>query len=184
MVYNVKWLPKGEGFLPDCSKEELERLYEVEVDPKAKVRLIAAINRKEGKSIPAIGRWLKCPTTTVKGWLSRMHKFGLGARYNKKQPGNKPNLGKRDLVRLKRIIAGSPEKQGLDYAMWNNKLTQHVIRKEFGVKFSLSHVGRILKKIGFSMKKPRPENKKASKKAQEKFKPEVKKSRGEFQVRV
>ncbi len=39
--------PRGELFLPKISIDELNSLYQEENDPKAKIRLLAAILRKE-----------------------------------------------------------------------------------------------------------------------------------------
>lgn len=175
MVYNASWLPKGKDFLPDYSEEELKRVYKCEKNPKAKVRLLAAMARKEGETLRDIGGMVKHPHTTVRGWLLRMNELGLGARYSKKQPGNKPKLSSDDLVKLKRIMTDSPENYGIEHKSWTTKAAQYVIHKEFGPIFTLKHVGHLLKKIGLSLQKPRPEHRKANKKLQEKFKAELKK---------
>ncbi|VVB54056.1 Uncharacterised protein [uncultured archaeon] len=62
---------KGESFLPNYTARELTELYHKEEDPKAKVRLLAAILRKEGKTFNEIGSSLKYPLTTVRDWLIR-----------------------------------------------------------------------------------------------------------------
>jgi len=40
-------VPRGDAFLPEYTREDLLWLYDKEKDPKAKVRLLAAIHRKK-----------------------------------------------------------------------------------------------------------------------------------------
>ena len=172
----MSWnLPKGHGFLSNYTKKELKNIYKVEKNPKAKVRLLAAICRKEGKTLRDIGELVEYPFTTVRDWLVRMHKNGLGGRYNAKKTGKPPRLTKRQLTKLDKILSASPEKQGLPFVIWTTKLVQYLIVKLFDVKYVLRHVWLLVKKLGYNLKVPRQENRKANKKAQEKFKKELKK---------
>jgi len=171
----MSWnLPKGHGFLSNYTKKELKKLYLSERNPKAKVRLLAAICRKEGKPLRDIGGLVEYPFTTVRDWLVRMHKQGLDGRYNKKQSGKPAYLTKIQLKKLDKILGASPEKQGLPFVIWTTKLVQYIILKHFGVKYVLRNVWFIVKKLGYNLKVPRQENRKRNKKAQEKFKKNLK----------
>ena len=172
----MSWnLPKGHSFLSDYTKEELKNLYKTEKNPKAKVRLLAAVCRKEGKALRDIGDLVEYPFTTVRDWLVRMHKNGLDSRYNGKKSGKPSHLTKNQLQRLDKILNASPEEQGLPFVIWTTKLVQYIILKIFGVKYVLRHVWLLVKKLGYNLKVPRQENRKANKKSQEKFKEELKK---------
>jgi len=46
----MAWTKKGNEFLIEISKETLKQDYKKERNPKAKMRLLASILRKEGKS--------------------------------------------------------------------------------------------------------------------------------------
>ena len=167
-------LPKGNSFLSDYTKKELKQIYKAEKNPKAKVRLLAAICRKEGKALRDIGELVEYPFTTVRDWLVRMHKQGLDGRYNAKKSGKPPRLTKKQLNQLDKILNASPEKQGLPFVLWTTKLVQYIIVKRFNVKYVLRHVWLLVKKLGFTLKVPRQENRKANKKAQEEFKKKLK----------
>lgn len=168
-------LPKGVEYLPEYSIKDLNELYKAEKNSKAKVRLLAAIFRKEGKALREIGDLIGYAFNTVRDWLVRMHKFGLDSRYNKKQPGKVPKLKKEDLTKLDEILDNPPEKQGIPFTLWTTQLTQYIIYEKFGILFTPRHVRRIVKKINFSFQIPRQEHRKANKKLQEKFKVELKK---------
>lgn len=97
-------VPRGEGFLPEYSRENLIDLYRKEKDSHAKVRLLAAIHRKEGLKYYEIGWRLKYPSTTIKDWLMRMHKEGIQRRYNKRKPGRPKKLTNEQVENLKKTF--------------------------------------------------------------------------------
>jgi len=71
-------IPSGDAFLPEYTLEDLLWLYRREKDSEAKIRLLAAIYRKEGKGLGEIGYLLKYPPTTLGDWLRQMHKVSTG----------------------------------------------------------------------------------------------------------
>lgn len=97
-------VPKGEGFLPGYTLEDLIELYKKEKDSKAKIRLLAAIHRKEGLTYTEIGWRLKHSSMTIKDWLHRMHKEGIHRRYDKKKPGRPKKLTDEQLKDLKKTF--------------------------------------------------------------------------------
>ena len=47
-------LPKGANFLPDITTDKLQNMYAAEQHAKSKLRLLAAIHRRQGTSIDDI----------------------------------------------------------------------------------------------------------------------------------
>lgn len=171
----MAWLQKGENFLADISKAELSALYKKENSVKGKLRLLAAIQRKEGKTLDEIAYSLKKPKTTIYDWLQRTENKNLKNLYDVKQSGRPPKLNKEEKNKLVEILSEKPEKQGIPFVIWTTSLVQYIIHKLFNVLYRIRNVEYLVKELGFSLQKPRPENRKANKKAQEKFKVELKK---------
>src|SRR4030067_3401366 len=73
-------------------------------------------------------------------------------------------------MNLKRIVSQSPEKQGLPFKIWTTKLVQYIIQQFFNITYVKMQVHRLLKLMGLSMQKARPEHIKANKKLQAEFK--------------
>jgi len=163
-------IPSGDAFLPEYTLEDLLWLYRREKDSEAKIRLLAAIYRKEGKGLGEIGYLLKYPPTTLGDWLRQMHKEGIHRRYNKKKQGRPKRLTDGQLNNLKSVVLNSPQAVGLFFVMWTTKLVQDYIEQIYNVPYSLRQVRNILHCMGFTCVKPRPRHRKASKKAQEEFK--------------
>ena len=170
----MNFTKKGEEFLPEISKEKLASLYKREKDSKAKVRLLAAILRKQGKSLSEISSSIQKPIMTISDWLKRIEKEGLHRVYSIKQAGKPSKLTKNQLNQLGEILDESPEKQGIPFKIWTTSLVQYVIKKVFDVLYKVRNVRKIVKKLGFSLKVPRQENIKKSDKAVEDFKKKLK----------
>jgi transposase len=168
-------LPKGEAYLPTSSLEELKKLYRNEKNSKAKIRLLAAISRKEGESLRGIAEIIEYPFTTIRDWLVRMHTQGLERRYNRKQPGKPALITSSQKKQLKKILQKSPEKQKIPFVIWTSQLVQYIIQKLFDVVYSIRNIEKLVNQLGFVYTKPRPKHRKSNKKAQEKFKVELKK---------
>ena len=171
----MTWLQKGDRFLPEFSKEQLRELYNKEKNAKAKLRLLAAIKRREGKTLDNIASSLQKPKTTIHDWLQRLERKGMRNLYDLKQPGKPARLIKKQLKELDTILDDSPLKQNIPFVIWTTNLVRYIILKKFDVRFKVRQVRNIVNKINFSLQTPRPENKKANKRAQEKFKKELKK---------
>ncbi len=169
------WLKKRDGFLVDISLSELKKIYNSEKNAKAKLRLLAAVQRKEGKTLDDIASSLQKPKTTIHDWLKRLEDGGIMNVYDVKQTGKPAKLTKQQLDELERVLDESPQKQGLPFTLWTTKLVQYIIIKLFNVKYEIWNIWKIITTLDFSLKVPRQENKKANKKLQEKFKVELKK---------
>ena len=170
----MNWIKKGEKYLPKYSKEELKKLYQKEKNAKAKLRLLAAILRKEGMSLDFISEYIQIPKTTVHDWLSRLESKGLDGLVDIKQPGRPSWLSEEEKEELKKVLSRSPEEQGIPFKIWTTSLVQYVINKLFGVTYKPRNVRKLMKKLGFVLKVPRHRNKKANTKAQEEFKKKLK----------
>jgi len=63
-------------------------------------------------------------------------------------------LSPEQLYELGQIVKEGPEEGGFDTGMWSASLLRSLIKSLFGVKYSVSHVQRLLHKLGFSVQKP------------------------------
>ena len=68
--------------------------------------------------------------------------------------GRKRLLTDKQLLQLYKWLRGSPHQLQFDFGLWTRKIVRDLIRREFGVDFSLQNVGKILKMLGFSPQRP------------------------------
>src|SRR3989338_2156687 len=171
----MAWLKKNDSFLADFSKEKLNLLYSKEKNAKAKLRFLAAIQRKDGRTLDEIESSLKKPKTTIHDWLSRIDNGKLENIYDVKQKGNATRLTPIQLKELDTILSEKPTKYGIPFTLWTTTLVQYIIFKQFDVSYNQSAIWKITKKLDYNLKVPHQQNKKSSLKAKKLFKKELKK---------
>ena len=146
-------LPKQKQFLPNVSLQRIKSLYAQEKHQKAKLRLLAAIHRKHGKSIDEIAYLLSSSRNTVYGWLRRFIKRGINAKDSIKQSGRPAQLTIKQREELVKILdCGPPYNPS---GLWTSKEIRSMIAKKFKRTYVKQHVWRLLVSLGFSMQRPR-----------------------------
>jgi len=170
----MKFIKKGYDFLPDIPNDEIKKLYKKEKDSKAKLRLLAVILRKDGKSLSEISISIQKPIMTISDWLRKIENEGLHRIYSIKQTGKPSKLSKGQLDYLYKVLEKSPEERDIPFKIWTTSLVQYIIKKLFDVLYKIRNVRKIVKKLGFSLKVPRQENIKKSSKRVEEFKKKLK----------
>jgi len=65
-----------------------------------------------------------------------------------------PRLSAAQRARLPEFLAQGAEAYGFRGALWTRGRVAEVIRREFGVTYDVSHVGRILRACDWSLQKP------------------------------
>lgn len=164
-------LPKGSMFLRGMPVRKLKKLYEKEKNPKAKLRLLASIKRKQDKSLDEISFDLQKPKTTIHDWLHVIDKKGINGIYDKKQTGRPAKLTKKDMKKLRKDLIRGPKECGFSSEIWTMKMIREHVKRKFNTEFVGRHMSRIMNKIDFTYRKPRIKHyKSADKRSQERFK--------------
>ncbi|PIN87012.1 hypothetical protein COV19_01685 [Candidatus Woesearchaeota archaeon CG10_big_fil_rev_8_21_14_0_10_44_13] len=164
------YVTKGNSFLSGVSLTQIEKKYGEENNAKAKIRLQCAVLRKKGKNIPFISSVTGKRESTVSDILRRFEKRGINGCYAIKQKGQPKKLSPAERIKLKRILGRSPQEQGLPFVVWTIKLAKYFIKHQLKTEYVTMQVHRIIKELGLSLQKPRPEHIKTNKKLQAEFK--------------
>lgn len=151
-------LARGEDFLPDFSLAELKQMAAAEKERQPRLRLLVVLNRKEGKSIDKIADAVGLHRRAVHDILHRFEDRGITAAQALPKPGRTKQLTRAQLKDLRKELLQNPSKSGFDEGFWNGRMIQQLIRKKYGVQYCAGWLPKLLKRIGFSYKKPRPTN--------------------------
>jgi transposase len=90
----------------------------------------------------------------VSQWLKRARAEGVEALRHRKGGGPKPRLKPQQVAQLPQLLSQGAEAYGFRGEVWTRARVARVIQQQFGVTFSLSHVGRLLQQIGWSRQRP------------------------------
>src|SRR3989338_8259934 len=149
-------LARGEEFLPRTSPSELKRLMQVEPEAKPRLRFLIALHRKQGKSLDEITEACAVPRRTVHGTIQRFRDRGLKAAHDAEKEGRPKRLSSKQLAQLKSQLLHSPKANGFSENFWTTRMVIKLVEREYGVSYTPQWMWTLLRKLGFSSKKPRP----------------------------
>jgi len=91
---------------------------------------------------------------SVSQWLKRGREEGPQALHSRRGGGPKPRLSEAQLSELREYLTQGAEHFGFRGDVWTQPRVAELIKRKFGVTYHPAHVGRILKKLGWSRQKP------------------------------
>lgn len=97
----------------------------------------------------------------VYAWKKAAGKQGARAKALAAAPQHVPEcrLSKPQQTQLGRLLKAGPRKAGFPTDLWTLPRVTQLIEREFGVSYHSTHVGRLLKALGFSRQKPQKRSK-------------------------
>jgi transposase len=141
---------------------------------KEKERELIIKLHNEKKTCRYIASILGTSKSKVSFWINRYKKSGT--LDDKPRSGRPTKLTEQKLGTLKQEIATKISEAGKKRAGISSKEVMELLQKETGKKYTLRHVQRVLRKIGFSLITPRVAHIRKDEKAQKKFRNEFKKN--------
>lgn len=151
-------LARGEEFLSDFSVSELKKMASAEKRKRPHLRLLVALNRKEGKSIDKIADAVGLHRRAVHDILHRFEERGLKAAHALPKPGRTKRLTTKQLQDLRKRLLQKPAKNGFNEGFWNGRMVQQLVHKKYQVHYCNGWIPKLLRRLGFSYKKPRTTN--------------------------
>lgn len=110
--------------------------------------------KQQGWKQSAIAQALGVTAAAVSQWLKRAREEGVEGLRRRAGKGPTPRLGVTQRAQLPALLAQGAESYGFRGALWTRARVAEVIRREFGVTYDPTHVGRILRACGWSLQKP------------------------------
>lgn len=137
--------------LSEISPKELTDRLKDESDSKAIKRLVVAREYLDVQSPATISEKFGWPEQTIYSWINRLESRGLDKGLNDDIPPRRPPaLGDDEFEEFQAAVQGPPGNVGFDTSIWSTELAQRHLRDEFGQKYSLRHVRRLLTRAGIS----------------------------------
>jgi len=108
----------------------------------------------DGLSLNAVAHRIGCAPSSVMRWRNLRAKRGDGVFKIQLPPGRPSRLDAQQLRKLERILLKGPLAFGYRTDLWTTQRIAEVIESEFGVSYHRDHIGRMMKKLGWSHQKP------------------------------
>jgi transposase len=119
------------------------------------IRAFAIAALQSGKHPDDVAEFYDVGRSTVYNWRKEFIKRGPAALAVKKASGPKPKLTDKQFDQIRKLVVGKdPRQLQFEFAMWTRRMVRDLIKREFGVDYTLQAVGQILHCMGLSPQKP------------------------------
>ena len=119
---------------------------------KRRVRAIALL--QEGFTPVEVARRLGVDRRSVRRWRASHDAAGRDGLAARPASGRPSKLDAKARSKLERVLMRGAEASGFATDLWTCPRVAKVIRREFGVRYHVDHIGRLLRAMGWSPQKP------------------------------
>src|SRR5262245_30802323 len=117
-------------------------------------RLKAARLLEQGVHQSEVARRVGVHRQSVSRWARQLEEAGRAGLKRAGRAGRKPKLSEADLKRIEQGLRQGPEALGYTTSLWTSQRVRHLIEQECDVRYSSTHVWRLLKQLGWSCQRP------------------------------
>lgn len=134
---------------------ELKKQAEKAGESRVAKRIHAVLLNNEEYTGTSIAKLLHAPRSKVSLWLKNYEDYGYEALLEGQRSGRPAQLSEDQKIELEDIIDSGSITYGFTSAVWTSIMIGQVIHNEFGVDFHPGHIRKVLKKMNYSMQKPK-----------------------------
>ncbi|HET7424284.1 MAG TPA: IS630 family transposase [Gemmatimonadales bacterium] len=153
-------------------RDSLERLQEAAQQRRntpAWTRVQAIFLAKQGDSAVRIAHSLGRSRRAVQAWVATYNRGGLEALADRPRPGRTPILPRHEEDRFRERLDAPPRPEDEVCTLRGGDI-RRILEQEFGARYSLDGVYKLLDRLGYNDLMPRPQHPEAALEAQEFFK--------------
>lgn len=155
---------------------DLENQFKTEINQRIKQRLQIILFLREGKSQREVSAELRMSTGIVPYWKKRFEREGKKGLENKAGRGRKSELNKKQFKELSSAIDKGIKMKDSYKRGYKTKDVREFIHNNFGRNYTTRNCFKILRKLGYNLKVPRPRNKSRNQNDVDEFKEQFKKN--------
>ena len=134
-------------------QEEIRRSPDARYDHRLHGVLLVA----EGMSCRKVAETLGDSHGTVANWVGRFEKHGFAGLSDQEGRGRRSRLGQTEMKQVETALRKSPAHYGLPAQLWDGPLLSSFLEKRFGIVLRARQCQRLFRRLGFRLRKPRPE---------------------------
>jgi len=142
-----------------ASVKKFKRLMKEHGDDRFTVRAYIIIFAKKGKSVSEIAIILHISEATVRFWIRRFNEEGYRGLLDRPRSGRPKKLSDDMLFT---ILSSKPSAFGIEMDFWTVRFLHNVLKVNFNVHYNRNYIYELLRRRGYTLKKPRPRHYKAN----------------------
>jgi transposase len=134
-------------------RQEIARSEESRYDHRLHGLLLVA----KGESARAVAELFDEDARTVQRWVQRFEAQGFDGLREGERSGRPRTLDSRQWQRVAGELRRSPREFGHANNLWDGKLLAEHLKRRHGVDLGVRQCQRLFRKLGFRLRKPRPQ---------------------------
>jgi len=134
-------------------QDEIRRSPDARYDHRLHGVLLVA----EGMSCRQVAEALGDSHGTVANWVARFERSGFAGLNDQEGRGRRSRLGRAEMKQVQVALRKSPAECGLPAQLWDGPLLSSFLAKRFGIVLRARQCQRLFRRLGFRLRKPRPE---------------------------
>lgn len=134
-------------------QDEIRRSPDARYDHRLHGVLLVA----EGMSCREAAKALGDSHGTVVNWVRRFEERGFAGLSEGERSGRPQRLTAKQMQKVEAALRRTPADYGLPAQLWDGPLLSTYLQKQFGVTLQVRQCQRLFRRLGFRLRKPRPE---------------------------
>lgn len=133
----------------------LRQAAQTDKAPRVALRLQAIMFSVQQQTTGQIAQGLQVDRTRVHAWIGAWNEHGEAALLEGHRSGRPAQLNARQWEQLADLLDSGPVAHGLNTGVWTSPLIAQIIQEEFAVRYHPGHVRHLLKRLNFSVQRPK-----------------------------
>ena len=133
----------------------LRQAAQTDKAPRVALRLQAIMLSVQGQTTGQIAQGLQVDRTGVHAWVGAWNAYGEEGLLEGHRSGRPSQLNAPQWEQLADILDSGPVAHGLNTGVWTSLLIAQIIQEEFDVNYHPGHVRHWLKRLDFSVQRPK-----------------------------
>jgi transposase len=133
----------------------LRQAAQTDKAPRVALRLQAVMLSVQRHTTGQIAQGLQVDRTRVHAWIGAWNEYGDEGLLEGHRSGRPAELSGRQREHLADILDSGPVAHGLNTGVWTSPLIAQIIQEEFHVNYHPGHVRHLLKRLNFSVQRPK-----------------------------
>ena len=133
----------------------LRQAAQTDKAPRVALRLQAIMLSVQRQTTGQIAQGLQVDRTRVHAWIGAWNEHGDEGLLEGHRSGRPAQLNAAQREHLADILDSGPVAYGLNTGVWTSPLIAQIIEEEFDVRYHPGHVRHLLKRLNFSVQRPK-----------------------------
>ena len=152
------------------SADELRVLARKESDRRAAMRMLAIANDLDGYERDEAARLAGMSDQALRDAIKRFNAEGLDGLYDRPRSGRPRRLNAEQEAEVKAAVLAGPDIEKDGVSAFTLEDIRRIIEEQHGVRYHINHVGELMRRMGLSRQKARPNHPKKDEAAAAAFK--------------